>query len=381
MDMPHHGPTALDGDHFQVVPEPGSNKLVIYLTATGAPPRIYNFWNAGNAVKTHRIFVNHRRSWYQQGVPGLGETVEETARSIRAWADHLGVDEIYTVGGSMGGYGAVLFGCLLGARVLAFSWETELHFPASRSEKLMDKGTVVTYPDLAPLIASTGIRVFTIFGERDAVDAYSLSRIFHLPTVQVKSMQQVLHGPQNYLNKKGRLIPFLEAFVDNFDTIPDMPEFGGMLERPRFAELFFQTHQMHAAKRWPEAIESGCEALKILPTSDQCNWLVGEAYLGMKEPELAYPYFCAARCSGGTSIDFFMSHANCLRHMDANKEALQIYAQVVKKWPLQAKGHYGAGLSHLRLGDFGEASAAFKEAARLDPKNETYRKRAKQYSR
>ncbi len=62
MNVHQAAPTELVGDNFQVVPEPGSKKLVVYLTASGAAPRFFNFWKPGNEVKTHRIFVNNKRA-------------------------------------------------------------------------------------------------------------------------------------------------------------------------------------------------------------------------------------------------------------------------------------------------------------------------------
>ena len=377
--MENSQPTPLFGDNFEVVPEPQSKKLVIYFTATGAPPRIFNFWKPGNAIKTSRIFLSNARSWYQQGVPGLGGSVEETVETIRKWARHLGVEQIYTVGGSMGGYGAALFGCLLEARVMAFSFESELDFEGSRSRKLMDRETVLTHRDLKPLIARARQPFFAVIGERDAVDAYSVNRILGLPMVRVKSIKGVLHGPQNYLSKRDRLVPLLEAFIAGFDEMPRMPEDGDLLSRVGFSDLFYKTYNHHRLKQWDDVLDCGRRALAIMPSSDQCNWFVGEALLSLGKGQEAYPYLFTAFHSGGRSAQFYFSLANCLRKMELHDDAIKTYRETLKKWPEHAPSHYGLGLSYLNLGYREKAGVAFREAARLAPNNEAYTARARKF--
>lgn len=372
-------PTGLIGDHFQVVPEVGAKKLVIYFTASGAPPGYYNFWKPGNEIKTHRIFANNKRGWYQQGIPGLGASVEESVDTIRKWADFLGADEIYTVGTSMGGYGATLFGCLLNARALSLSWESELNFDGSRSRKLMDPGTVITFPDLKPLIATSTKPIFSISGERDAIDAYSLNRLRGLPMFRLTSLRKNLHGPASYLKAVGQLVPLIQTFVDNSEELYKFTEEGDMYQRDGFVSLFYQTHLAHAAKDWERALELGRRALMLMPTSDQCNLYVGEALVGLKRPNEAYVYLAAAIQSGGTSIVFTFPYGNCLRMMGMHRDAIDYLQKILRRYPDHAKTHYNIGLAYSSIGDRRRAGASFKNAASLNPRNEIFKARAAKY--
>ncbi len=371
--------TAYAGDNFEVVPEVGSNKLVIYFTATQDPSRNFNFWKPGHAVKTHRIFVNDNRSWYQQGVAGLGSSVEDTVATVKQWAEYLGAVEIYTVGGSMGGYGAVLFGCLLDARVLAFSWESMLNLEGSRSRKMMDPGTIVTHPDLKPFIEKSSKPIFSIVGEQDAVDIYSLESVRHLSAIRLKSLKNLLHGPRNYLHKRDRLVPLLEQFINNIDEMPSMPEDGDVFSREGFPELFFHTHQHHAAQRWKLAVRTGKHALEIMPMSDQCNLLVGDALASLGQYSDAHPYLLTARTSGGASARFYKSLADCLRNMNLHEEAIKQYKETIKRWPEHARAHYGLGLAYLNSGNDKKAAVCFEKAADLEPDNRKYREKAKKF--
>jgi pimeloyl-ACP methyl ester carboxylesterase len=65
---------------------------------------------------TSQIVVRDPSSrWYQAGLPGIGETLEEIAERLKWEIAELGATRIVTFGSSMGGYAAILFGCLLDA--------------------------------------------------------------------------------------------------------------------------------------------------------------------------------------------------------------------------------------------------------------------------
>lgn len=62
-------------------------------------------------------------SWYLEGVPGLGTCPESTVAALLALLADLGLthDRRVTWGSSMGGYGAVVYGALLGVDVIVVS--------------------------------------------------------------------------------------------------------------------------------------------------------------------------------------------------------------------------------------------------------------------
>lgn len=74
------------------------------------------------ACRFNKILVRDvRNMWYHRGVPGLGHDVDEVAQGLRVLIDAIRPPRIVTIGQSMGGYAAILFGMLLGVeRIVAF---------------------------------------------------------------------------------------------------------------------------------------------------------------------------------------------------------------------------------------------------------------------
>ncbi|MBM3115123.1 hypothetical protein [Jeongeupia naejangsanensis] len=70
----------------------------------------------------NRILLRDRRSqWYQQGVKGLGDSVDETLASLQTLIERIRPSYVATMGESMGAYGAIHYGVRLGAaRIAAF---------------------------------------------------------------------------------------------------------------------------------------------------------------------------------------------------------------------------------------------------------------------
>lgn len=71
----------------------------------------------------NRIYLRDPKSrWYHYGIDGLGSDVNEVAMALKEKIDFLQPSEVITIGQSMGGYAALVFGALLEAdKVVAFA--------------------------------------------------------------------------------------------------------------------------------------------------------------------------------------------------------------------------------------------------------------------
>src|SRR5690349_166765 len=90
-------------------------------------------------VRFNRLLLRDpANSWYHRGVPGLGSHVDAVAASLRGLIRTIRPSRVMTIGQSMGGYGAIMFGMLLDVdRIVAFG-------PLSH----LDPSEAVRYGDL-----------------------------------------------------------------------------------------------------------------------------------------------------------------------------------------------------------------------------------------
>jgi hypothetical protein len=119
-----------------IVPD-GLLVLTFGFVSWNAPPR-FDFYGrlkkleSLNGTPINKILVrDFANAWYHRPIAGLGGDVDEIATSLRKLIDVFSPRQVITIGQSMGGYAAILFGFLLGVdKILSFG---PLSFLDSRS--------------------------------------------------------------------------------------------------------------------------------------------------------------------------------------------------------------------------------------------------------
>jgi pimeloyl-ACP methyl ester carboxylesterase len=73
-------------------------------------------------ITMNRVLVRDpKNAWYHRGVPGLGTHVDEVTGTLRSLIRSIRPGRLITIGQSMGGYAAIMFGILLNAdRIVSF---------------------------------------------------------------------------------------------------------------------------------------------------------------------------------------------------------------------------------------------------------------------
>jgi hypothetical protein len=92
----------------------------------GMPP--FEFLSLTGGLPVKRMFVRDlRQAWYHRGMPEHGTTLLGVADSLKRLLAEHEVERLVVAGNSSGGYGALVFGTLLGAdTVLCFAPQTVL---------------------------------------------------------------------------------------------------------------------------------------------------------------------------------------------------------------------------------------------------------------
>ena len=106
-------------DSFVFMPVADCDTIICCFTSFGLPNEPASGFEWFKIFENDNIHAFHcldaRQSWYLQGVEGLAETPEGVAEAIRAYAEERAIKRVVTIGSSMGGYGALLIGGLIGA--------------------------------------------------------------------------------------------------------------------------------------------------------------------------------------------------------------------------------------------------------------------------
>lgn len=197
----------------ELVTHDGNDQLLIIFAHRDA--KYFAFEAATEDLPCDRLLVRDPslRGWYNAGLPGFGATIEEIRDSIRDRVNLQRYRRTATLGSSMGGYAAVLFGALLGVdQVLAFNAQTMLNriFPLSPPESV-----TLQCSDLGPAVAATrGTRFDLVIGEDDAADLCHAAHLTALPGVSVWTVPGSSHLLTEELNRCGELKPMLRRWLE-----------------------------------------------------------------------------------------------------------------------------------------------------------------------
>ncbi|PAT64042.1 tetratricopeptide repeat protein [Psychrobacter sp. JB193] len=372
-----NGDLQVSGEHHQLISNNRSKKLIIFFSDTVTKQKQFNFWEVGNKLSAHAniLFVKGWcNSWYQDGVRGIGSDLDSTVKNINGWMSKEGVKEVFCTGQSMGGYGALLIGGLLGAKIIAFGAETLLDIPHGQYSRKADRLIAIQHQDLS-ISFKSGLNAVLLAGEEAANDIYCAQRMLSVPFVNVHTMRYVGHDPAGYLRKRDRLEPLLLDWI-NGSIFPEMEEFGRALEEKDFPENFYLGWCAIRDKDYPLAITKLKTAVQLYPACDEARRLLGVALNAEKMHLEAFEQFSVA-----SALRFrAQSHlgmANSLRFMGEISQARRAYLKIIKAFPENAPSHYGLGLCYIKLENFEGAASCFKNALKYDPKNTTYSKRLK----
>lgn len=139
-----------------------------------------------------RLFIRDPNShWYNSEIAGLGQTIDQIADKIKQETDRLGAARIVAIGPSMGGYAAILFGCVLGAeRAIAIAPQTLLD-PGLRHAPPVD--VRLQAPDLKPFVRAARTQVDIVAGWDDHNDVFHAQRVARFPSVRILALPYQLH--------------------------------------------------------------------------------------------------------------------------------------------------------------------------------------------
>lgn len=173
------------------------------------PDRLDFHEAASDNGRNHVLVINDReRSWYS--IPGQRDRIVDIVR--RFMAKH-GIETVWSVGTSMGGYGAILFSGLLPmSSVVAFVPQVLVtkevtdrmvwnqHRPRLRSELVQD---------LTPIMAAADCRYATVTGDKHYDDpihlAYLRKQLPDAQNVKIVVVPGQKHTVSQWLDTQGKL--------------------------------------------------------------------------------------------------------------------------------------------------------------------------------
>ncbi len=371
-------PTSLSGPCHHILPLDGEadRPLIVFFGAKDLDEGAFNFFQVGRELEAHRFFFNNGENhWYQYGIPGFGDSPEAVVIQLLLWKEALGASKIYMVGTSMGGYGAIHYGCLLNAGILAFSTDAVLQRSPSQSRRFFTGTKPATCPDLRALVAKHKPDLTLVVGERDVPDLYSAWELCRTASVRAISMIGAGHIMPSFLSRQARLGPMLRQLIKGQKISYNVGS-GSALTAEGYAKKSFAA--LRAARKkgpdWSAVEQHAREALQTYPNGEAAQVLLGEALLRQDRHAEAVPVLSQALVGQTEDIDTLLLLSLVLRRTQGIERAKAICHGILDKRPGYAKALVALALTYVADQNLEAARTYIMKAVRIQPDNATFRK-------
>lgn len=204
------------GDYCKVKIVSNSNLCVICFSGFNTPKGKFNYVRSFSNNKYHQIYLNTTSDdYYHKGIQGLGTDLNETISSLNKILQELpGKDiQVITLGCSMGGYGALLYGSLLKVKTIIALGPSLPLYSESFLGKPERKKHVDIYKGLERIIIESNTEKIIIHGDSMISDILTHEKLKKSKNSVCRHLWGCSHSQAEIL--KGKLN--LSVFIENKD--------------------------------------------------------------------------------------------------------------------------------------------------------------------
>jgi pimeloyl-ACP methyl ester carboxylesterase len=302
--------------------------------------------------------------WYNDGLPGVGYTVEEIAERIELEVAKLGAKRVITLGSSMGGYASILFGCLIGAeRAIALAPQTYLdpilpHAPSADVE--------LQVPDLRSILRETTVTKVDLVAGWDAlIDVFHAQRLAEFPQLRVLALRGYIHSFISALHSEGKLLPLVIELSEG--GTPEICEVEPQItsdSEERIAATVFAVER----SEWEPVVQEIAPVAERYPDWAGPNFTLGQALFNLEDWEGAEAVQArAVRANPGWTQPRTILVSAMLKRDRLGEAELVVRGglDLDAKW---GYGHLSLARCLLRQGRKEEGRAAAHRASEVEPR-------------
>jgi len=367
-------PSTLNGDNHHIFINDNSKKLVLLFSAKDMKPGKFNFWQIGREIDANLIFLNDTSNqWYQNGVESLGDSLESTIDILQQWIKVLEITEVYTLGTSMGGYGAIHYGTLLDAHILSFAVETILKQDFSQSKKLLKDSTNIKCNDLRTIVNNSTKDIYLFVGESNVLDIWQASLMLDLNSIHIISLIGVDHYVPSYLSRNSKLIGLFNSFIKhgapNLNTLTNI---GRIFDYTEVPKRLYETEHAYRNKDYMNAEKIGKSILENHEYIESALYLVGMSLIKQKKFKEAAQYLSKVCHIAPHNSDYAFYYSHAVRMEGYKEESLHLLNILLINDPKYAKAYYAKGQILASLHELPKAISNIKTAIKIEPKNKSF---------
>lgn len=371
--------TVAGGLFHKIVEDDSSRRAYVVFSSIDIAPGKFMFFDLMSRIPGSKIFVNDEdNGWYVHGVPGLGNSVLTTGLALSEILRAIDPTEIITLGPSMGGYGAMLYGSLIKAefprlpvRCLSFGGEFILYARGTKSRLMSRRPPNMDYADIRPLIEHSFLPVTNIYGDADITDNAQADAARAVGTITSKAVRNAPHAVAHFLALRGLLPRLITSFANGTEMLLSVtsssvtPGFGAALQRGYLAL------QDQNADR---ALEYLSKATRLCPENATAHYQFGNALSMVDRWEEALHAYEHAADMDPLFGEAHFERAKLLRKLSRNTEAKDCFFRAALLMPYDLAANLSAAHYAKNFKEWYQAEGFLRAAITSQPDHDEARK-------
>lgn len=260
----------------------GTRDVIIVFSSVDVPLGKFNGSKEFENNPATVIFVNClNNSWYLEGIPRLGQSVDDSAKMLNDLVcNHIspGGKTLY-YGGSMGGYGALLYGSINQADFIV-STGIELNFSKDNGyySRLSKVPLPLKQPDINKLVANTNSKILLLFGECVIDDYIDIEPLGFFNNVSIVGIPHSEHSVPVMLNRIIGLNFFISHILENknFEIVNTFK--GELTQFPELIKAFINCsiNDLESKRKAQHIIKNHLKNTNLESIKSYCHYYIGK---------------------------------------------------------------------------------------------------------
>lgn len=370
------------GRYFSLNLSDSSTDLLVIFSHLAARPPKFGWYRTFDDIDINKLFVNcDGHEWYRGGISGLGSGgLEGSIREIKKIAQQISPNaSIYTAGGSMGGYAAILYGALLNCQgVYAAGCETILRLPGGRSTRILNSDHLShVYCDLRAL-NKIDLPIFMPFGEMDLVDTLCAGSLAQYPKVRVYSVLDGEHGVSRTLQDRGELVPAVEKMIAREAEVHDALSYGAGLSNEANNPEIWALNGYYHTQQFENALPLAEKIHKVHQEHPLPLYILANIHTRLHNNDCAKKYYISLMDIKPNFAPALSAMAVLSMRIGDLENSEEFMKRSIALDPAPSMSHFGMALINEKKGNIRAAIKNCARALEINPKHASYLSKMRQ---
>lgn len=364
----------LPNDYIKIVNKDSNLPTLIAFSSVNTKKGSFKPYKLFFNLPYNIIFLNcSNNSWYLEGIEGLSNDYEECAKKIVLLAKKIGNGKVYSIGTSMGAFGAILYTCIGNADAcIAFGTETVLDIEGSRSF-IHRKIKYKDFFDLREIINKNPVPILLFFPENDEIDLFNAILLKGFQNIQFFPIKGIEHPSIQFIESESELYNIIQEFSNSYKISFSKKRYSEIFKNNEFLDYLQGVIFMKKNINPPSLIEYLNITKNNHPESSYVNLILGNLHQKMGELKKSEKYWLKAIELDEYQFEAYGKLTNYYCKLNKFVIAEELGTKAININPFNAFLHHNLALLYIKTNNYKKGLYYANNACNINKGNKKFK--------